>query len=253
MDDTNFYEELTVEQKENFDFIVSRIEERSNGQVYIREISSNPDIIVCKTPDKYLEEICKLCGEDPVQYGYKVDGEITQKGYQRMIDFNIGSFCQSTLYGNGIIFEDPEKKYIEDFYKSGEDKEGINNIYDRFTTINCFNTVKEFSEAITGEDPKYSNTRNWFLHCITVSELQDAINCLKGLGLVLNFSQLASLLSAGAGISIWEAMNLTGMVKSESMILFKVIQIIYKLNKFAPDQVEEIFGSDVKQAVLNVA
>ena len=79
-EDTNFYEELTIEEKENFDFIVSRIEERSNGQVYIREISSNPDIIVCKTPDKYLEEICKLCDEDPVKCGYKVDGEITQKG-----------------------------------------------------------------------------------------------------------------------------------------------------------------------------
>ncbi len=254
MDEENFYEELTVEQKENFDFIVSRIEERSNGQVYIREISSNPDIIVCKTPDKYLEEICKLCDEDPVKCGYKENGEITKKGYQRMIDFNIGYIYQSTLFGNEIIFEDPEKKYLEDFYKSGEDKEGINNIYDRFTTINCFNTVKEFSEAITSDDPKYSNTRNWFLHCITVSELRDAINCLKGLGLVLNAYQLVELLGgAAAGMSVMEAITVNGLVSQESKITFKILQIIYKINKYAPDQASEIFGDDVKEAVLNAA
>lgn len=253
-EESNFLDELSIEERENFDFIISRIEERSNGQVYIREISNNPDIIVCKTPDEYLNAICKLSNEDPVQCGYRVDGEITKLGYLRMIDYNIGTFYQSTLFGNGIIFEDPEKKYLEDFYKSGEDKQGINNIYDRFTTINCFNTVKEFSAAITSDDPKYSNTRNWFLHCITVSELQDAINCLKGLGLALNAYQLVELLgTSAAGMSIMEAISINGMAKNESKVVLKVLQIIYKVFKYAPDRAGEIFGDDVKHAVLDVA
>ncbi len=254
-EDTNFLDELSIEERENFDFIISRIEERSNGQVYIREISSNPDIIVCRTPDEYLNAICKLCDEDPVKCGYRVDGEITKLGYQRMIDYNIGSFYQSTLFGNGIIFEDPEKKYLEDFYKSGEDKQGINNIYDRFTTINCFNTVKEFSDALVSDDPKYSNTRNWFLHCITVSELQDAVNCLKGLGLVLNAYQLVDILSFGAasGISVMEAMTMNEIAKHDSKAVFKILQIIYKVFKYAPERAEEIFGTEAKHAVLDVA
>jgi hypothetical protein len=77
---------------------------------------------------------------------------------------------------------------------------------------------------------------------------------LKGLGLALNAYQLVELLgTSAAGMSIMEAISINGMAKNESKVVLKVLQIIYKVFKYAPDRAGEIFGDDVKHAVLDVA
>ena len=176
-----------VEQlNEQYHHTIERLNERSNGQFFIREIDGAnveyPDVVVCRTPMEYLLASSKLCDLDPASCGFiDANGLITPEGYRFMIERNIGTFGQNTMT-DPIIFEDPDGQYYDEFAKGyGSD---IRNMYDRFTTVRCFETVEEFNAALVSDNHIYDGMRQEFVREMNVSESQEALQCLEALGLI---------------------------------------------------------------------
>ncbi len=187
---------LPVEQQKEvsnlFYDTLRRFNERSNGQFYVSEIDGvvrDEPLIVCRTPMDYLKELCKWCNVD---IGDFVDSNnnITKTGYEFMLERNIGRVCQDTRI-DSIIFEDPSGQYLSEFNNAlGQD---VSDMYDRFTTVRCFDTIEDFSNALASDNTIYNGLRNEFVRELNVSESQDAIECLKAFGFVVGTGGLLEL------------------------------------------------------------
>ena len=176
-----------AEAQELYDQTLHRFNERTNGQIFIREIDAAnveyPDLVICRTPMEYLLASSNLCDLDPVQCGFlDANNQITAEGYRFMLERNIGTFGQNTLT-DPIIFEDPTGQYFDEFNAAYGG--GIENMYDRFTTVRCFDTIGEFNAALISDNPIYDGMREEFVREMNVSESQEALQCLGALGLMV--------------------------------------------------------------------
>ncbi len=240
--------DLTTEELEAreqvYNETLANFQERSNGQVFIKGISTqNPDVIVCRTPKEYLEKICDLCGEDYNAY-LTESGEISRDGYQRMIDFNIGRFGQDTRLDE-VVFSDPEGAYYEDFVNSGVISD--DNMYSRFRTLQYFDSVDEFEEAIVSGNPIYDDIRNHFEFCTTVSEAQEAVQTLISMGVLTAGSGAVSWLlglDVGGGILLSDAALIASAPEGNETI-YEIVKYIIELVKKDPVKAADIFVTPV--------
>ena len=228
---------------------IKRINERSNGQIYIREVASNPemgwdagaDVTICRTPREYLDGLCNMCDVDPVKEGFldPTTNAITKDGYEFMIERNIGTFAQDSRWMD-VIYEDPTMQYYQEFANAMGDSDGLKNMYDRFTTVNCFETLDEFNAALLNPDPKYDFLRESFTHFINVSETQEALMALRNLGVIIGVGGGFGLLFEGAGGAMTAAELAAYKVTSAESI--GLIEAFLKLLQMAPDKAQTIYG-----------
>jgi hypothetical protein len=226
--------------------MLKRLNERSNGQIYIRELAANPemgwdasgDVVVCRTPMEYLKGTCDYCGLD-INHYLDANGNITSEGYQIMIDRNYGTIAQDTRTSN-LIFEDPTGQYLQEFIDGygGRDRKAVENIYSRFESVNCFETVDEFNAALLNPDPKYDLLRTAVTKFINVSETQEAIQTLEAMGIFLVAEGgLAFLLPESGALTAAEL----AAARVTTPATFGAIEAFLKLIQLAPEKAMSIY------------
>lgn len=178
--------EQAAEAQELYNQTLHRLNERSNGQIFIREIDAGnvecSDLVICRTPMEYLYASSKYCELDPITEKFiDAEGNITKAGYEFMLERNIGRFSQDTRI-DSVIFEDPTGQYKDEFVNGYG--HNIGTMYDRFTTVRCFDTLEEFNAALINDNAIYDEMREEFIYQMNVSESKEALQCLAMLGLM---------------------------------------------------------------------
>ena len=180
--------------RDTYQETLNRIQEYSNGQIYIREVSertqdsydySNINLRYYTNPWDFLRGLCELYDEDINDY-IDANGNITRAGYERIIDYNIGRFGQDSRLDD-IIFVDPDEIYKQDFIASGALPVDALSMYDRFTTVRCYETIEEFeADLLDGNDEQVINM---FIASIPKGG-RNTYNTMLSLGVVGNQGQM---------------------------------------------------------------
>ena len=245
----NIHFEEGTESYDTYMELIRRVNERSNGHIYIREVAknpamgwdANPNLIICNEPGEYIRKICELYKLDTSKY-FDSTGAITPEGYNLIIERHMMPTGNDTRLID-VIFQDPESKYLPDFIKALPKQEvDINRVYDNISAINCFETVDEFTAALMSEDTKYQALKENVTHFINVSETQEAIDCLASLGIVVVGGAIPyTLLGGGASMGAAAAASSAP----------GVLEVLIKLLQVAPEKAMSIY--EVLRGLQNAA
>ena len=167
------FEEGT-EAYNNFQSTIERINERTNGKYYIRELAENQDIYYATTPEEYLTKCGKSEFIDPITK------KATDAGYEEIYRLSKNPmFSDSRM--TDIIFSDPEHKYLNHFKDLGL---VVDNSEYFAMEGQKFETVNDFIKALQQNSNASKQLREDFLRCMSTSETQEALQALGGLAAV---------------------------------------------------------------------
>ena len=229
--------EQNTESYSLFSEMLKRVNERSNGHIYIRELAQNPDmgwdadpnLIVCNEPGEYIRKLGELYGIN-ISKCFDEAGRVTASGYELILERHMIPVGNDSRFVD-IIYQDPAGQYISDFKSAlPNSAHEIENIYENIKTINCFDTVQEFTDAVTGTDPKYEFLRESITYFLEVSETQEAINCLKNLGIIIGAGAIPSV-AAGAASTVETAITAAPAA----------IEAFLKLIELSPEEAQAIY------------
>ena len=232
-----FHFEEGTESYEVFENTINRFNERTNGRYYVREIADNKDVQFYETPEDYLRAICEERGdlENINQYIDPATNEATELGYEEIYRITrVPTLTDSRT--SDIIFSDPSHKYLEKFQEYGFCK----NEYEYFSMeTRGFETVDDLATALKTNDPVNNQLREDFTHCLNVSEAQDAINALQGMGEVLAAgSVIPGLTGLNFALPIEQ---LAASPEAQSAL----IELFMETIKVAPEIASNLFASPV--------
>jgi len=228
LDDFQF--QKGTEGYDKFQETVSRFNERTNGRYYIRDFAENQDAKFYNTPADYLRAICEDRGESTNLYIDPQTNEVTKAGYEEIYRLTRNPMINDSRLSN-IIYSDPEHKYLTKFQENGFclDESGYIPMETRE-----FKTVDDLIKALQSSDQVNNQLREDFSYCFNVSEIQDAINALKGLGITISAgSILPALTGEGLAIPI-EQLATNPAAQTE------LIDIFFKAVKYAPELIPKI-------------
>ena len=135
---------------------------------------------------------------------------------------------------------------MDAFIKSGAlPRDGL-SFYERFQTVYCFDDVESFIQALLDHNPAYDEMRENFARCLTVSEAQEAVQCLISLGVITAGSGAVSwLLGLEPGAMALADAALLATAPKGSETLFELLEYFLQLFRTDPAKAIEIFGTPV--------